>query len=535
MADLEEADAQLCQPKSPAARTVAGDLYSSAEHHATYGFSYEQIDHLTRLGWVAKVPRTPGNIVVLHGNLVETRDDWFVEGCWDGPVESGDFDRSDCFFGSGMRLRDGQPVAVASRATIDNIVYCEGDTEVVISNSLLLLLAAVGAQLDKHHSYEEVFSGALRGIDGYEKSIPVVHPALREVSQLYFGNLRVRDGHVAFALPPASGSFGCFDDYFRFLADKMAAIHANAVSTARRFPMGCYATLSTGYDSTAVAVLARQHCGVERCITTECDASASAPQEDARPLAEMLGLEPYLIAPPETGLGSRELYYYGANFQHFEMIFDNAARLFEAQPCPTLLLTGYHGDKVWDKNLREAYQGDDIRRGDMSGKGLGEIRLRAGFINAAIPFLGARKIAQLVAISNSPEMAPWSVGGDYDRPIPRRICETAGLPRQAFGRHKHKITSHKARPVDAALRASFTRDLKEEFGLGSGRLFLYDVLDRLAYRLNRFPGSAFLAKWKRALIRGKPNLRMALFIWAANRIVGSLDLAATAPRNRMTR
>jgi hypothetical protein len=33
-------------------------------------------------------------------------------------------------------------------------------------------------------------------------------------------------------------------------------------------------------------------------------------------------------------------------------------------------------------------------------------------------------------------MRPWSVGGDYDRPIPRRIAEEAGVPRQWFGRVK---------------------------------------------------------------------------------------------------
>jgi hypothetical protein len=65
-----------------------------------------------------------------------------------------------------------------------------------------------------------------------------------------------------------------------------------------------------------------------------------------------------------------------------------------------------------------------------------EFRLSAGFINCAVPFWGARHIHQVVAISRHPSMKPWDVPGDYSRPICRRIIESAGVPRAAFGRKK---------------------------------------------------------------------------------------------------
>ena len=34
-------------------------------------------------------------------------------------------------------------------------------------------------------------------------------------------------------------------------------------------------------------------------------------------------------------------------------------------------------------------------------------------------------------------MQPYSVGGDYDRPIPRRIVEEAGVGRHKFGMRKN--------------------------------------------------------------------------------------------------
>ena len=40
-------------------------------------------------------------------------------------------------------------------------------------------------------------------------------------------------------------------------------------------------------------------------------------------------------------------------------------------------------------------------------------------------------------ITTSAEMRPWSIGGDYDRPIPRRALEEAGVPRELFGQIKY--------------------------------------------------------------------------------------------------
>jgi hypothetical protein len=69
-----------------------------------------------------------------------------------------------------------------------------------------------------------------------------------------------------------------------------------------------------------------------------------------------------------------------------------------------------------------------------------EFRLSAGFINCAVPFWGARHIHKVVAISRQPAMKPWDVPGDYSRPICRRIVESAGVPRDAFGRRKLAVS-----------------------------------------------------------------------------------------------
>jgi len=99
-----------------------------------------------------------------------------------------------------------------------------------------------------------------------------------------------------------------------------------------------------------------------------------------------------------------------------------------------ILTTGFHGDKIWDPRNRKV--GDQVVRGDNSGSSLGEYRLRVGFVHMPIPFIGCRRHADIQAISQSPEMDPWRIGGSYDRPIARRIVEEAGVPRSGFARHK---------------------------------------------------------------------------------------------------
>jgi hypothetical protein len=65
-----------------------------------------------------------------------------------------------------------------------------------------------------------------------------------------------------------------------------------------------------------------------------------------------------------------------------------------------------------------------------------EYRLRAGYPIFAPACIGARHNRALHDIATSAEMRPWSVGGSYDRPLPRRIGEEAGLAREAFGNAK---------------------------------------------------------------------------------------------------
>jgi hypothetical protein len=76
----------------------------------------------------------------------------------------------------------------------------------------------------------------------------------------------------------------------------------------------------------------------------------------------------------------------------------------------------------------------------------------------AIPYIGGRSRADILQISESDEMAPWRLGVPYDRPIPRRLAEDAGVRRDMFGQRKMASVVEFPRP-----NLPFGDDLKQKY------------------------------------------------------------------------
>jgi hypothetical protein len=145
-------------------------------------------------------------------------------------------------------------------------------------------------------------------------------------------------------------------------------------------------------------------------------------------IATNLGVRPSTIQVNSwRGMILPEIPFLSVNGFGEEVHYASAGSLLQSR----VLLTGYHGDKVWDRNTTDTSPG--IVRGDISGTALSEFRLWRQFIHCPVPFWGVRQIKDVVNISRDPALAPWDVGGDYTRPICRRIVESAGVPREAFG------------------------------------------------------------------------------------------------------
>lgn len=409
-------------------------------------------DQLPRLAWIASIPKCPGAVHVMHGVAVEHQAGSVVEGCWDGNFRSGGFVDQVNFFGSGVAVKPERVTAAASRSLTDRIVWCEGTDAYLCANSLPLLLSFAKARLRRDTDYGPILGSCLKGIRDYVGEVPL-RGEVGHCTQVFGHN-------VVFAGPSATRSyrqatpvdlrdFGAYRDALGSTIDRLVA---NCRDPARATPVSIDTTLSTGYDSAAVTALLRDY-GPRRVFTTRPDPGAPD-LEDGAALARALGLDAFLLERT-TPCRETELFSLAGAIDGRESLFTTALEHMSGDEGISALFTGYHGDKLWDIATPLASWSPDIRRGDTSGLNLCEVRLRSGFFNVGVPFIFADRIADLVRIARSPEMRPWSVGGDYDRPVPRRIAEAAGLDRDSFGRQKKVVLSYEALPLNPQLRRQF--------------------------------------------------------------------------------
>jgi hypothetical protein len=373
---------------------------------------------------------SPGGntVTVLHGPEVEVAAEWLCEATWDGDFGAGDFDLTDIVAGSGARLRDGRVTFVSSGSTVDRLQAVSTGGRVLVSNSLPCLLQAAGGDLSRTYPrYYWDFRSIIEGLRAYHRTLET---SAGRVELVYFDNL-VWDGWTLRVTdkPTTGGPFLDFAGYRTFLATSMRAVAKNLADGRRARPFGMLGTTSSGYDSPTVTVLAAE-AGCRRVLCFDRARDGEADSGEA--IASTLGMTTTTIARAGWEASALpEVPFIAANAYGEEVHYRGA----EAELRGHVLFTGYHGDKVWDKKTSDVY--GEIRRGDPSGLSLTEYRLHAGFLHCPVPFWGARRVREIVAIANGPELAAWDVPGDYSRPICRRIVEEAGVARRSFGIEKH--------------------------------------------------------------------------------------------------
>jgi hypothetical protein len=293
-------------------------------------------------------------------------------------------------------------------------------------------LAVADARVDPRYShYRRDMQSIVKGLKKYKKTLATSAGPCR---LWYFNNVQW-DGRSLEQVekPDPERDFSAFEPYHAFLDHTMALVTRNAADTSRRYPLGLMGTMSSGYDSTTVSTIARRH-GLEEILTL--DEARTKDNDSGTVAANCLGLRVNVVRREGwRKYHMPEVPFLTADGYAEDRFFISAQEHLRGK----LMLTGFHGDKIWGKS---PYKTDslvphpEIKRGDCSGLTMTEFRLSTGFINCAVPFWGARHIHRVVAISRQPSMKPWDVPGDYSRPICRRIVETAGVPREAFGTRK---------------------------------------------------------------------------------------------------
>lgn len=458
-----------------------------------------QAPELDTLAWHAVIDRSEHVARVHHGKGVEATGSFVVEGAWDGPFLDGAFHQSENFFGSGVIVEKNAVWLVPSRALVDRIFYAVLGGDIYASNSLPLLFALTGADLDPNWDYRHESYTILKGVCAYDSSFHVLHPDIQQVQQVYYSPVRIQEDSLETVPRYSPRSFASFDDYHRALTEVLDRLHRNFSSTDRRIDISAYTTVSAGYDSAAVTALVKDH-DIRMAFTSRRSNSSILPWmsrraaiDDGTPIARRFGLPVFYLERVPQSVDRDELLFLAPTSADAELVFYNMTKYLEKQPGAAVVFTGFHGDKVWDVATSEEYLTSEIRRGDTSGLNLGEARLRAGFINVAVPFIFAEEIRDLVKVSRSSEMADWRVGGDYDRPIPRRILEEEGVPRAAFGTRKRAVVQSYNYPVNRELRKEFFFWLRERHGWSPLKVYIVEMANKAIF-LATTAVERFLAK-----------------------------------------
>lgn len=409
-----------------------------------------------KLAWVASIQKDRSDIRVLHGPMVELAKNWAAEAVWAGDFGSGDFDRTDLVFGSGIRVRESRVTFVSSGTTIDRLWHTWDGEQGYVSNSLPAILAVAGLSLRSDYSgYVREIATITKGLGGYVTSIPTMDS---EIHVTYFNNL-VFDGSriTEVAKPDSAPSFACYDDYRGFLIETARLLQGNASSPTRAFPVKALASISSGYDSAAAAVVAKD-AGCDQAVTFGRATSLWRGPDSGRSIAEQMGIFCDEHRDWRNRDCSDEATVWAATGRCCDL---NLATLDYPEPV-CMFFTGFRGGGVWDYGKKIGPRA--LSRTDTSGLGLCELRLVKGFFNIPVPFWAARHEDELHALSRSEEMAPWRIGGNYDRPLARRLLEEAGVQRGTFAIRKKNTQSEEVYtwPHSHRARDEFTAWLDEQ-------------------------------------------------------------------------
>jgi len=389
-----------------------------------------------------------------------------------------------------------------------------------------LLLSAIGDRLDPQYPhYPEWCDSILKGINAYVREMPTQRGTIR---RLMYGNLDVSPHGAMETDKPYPPRFRTFTDYRQYLSENYALIVANARDVARTQPMAVCSTQSRGYDTTAMNAIAAPH-GLDKVFTMD------SPDDDGAAICQRLGVPCIQLNRTAFAAEFQDEYLYYCALHHTQDV--NLKDMRQHMPGVTLLLTGINGDVIWSRASKAALTGLDtvIRRADSGGHGMNELRLEVGFVQLPFPFMGARRKPDIVSITESTEMEPWRVGTDYDRPIPRRIAEVAGIPREWFGQTKMASVIFfppPAMPHGPVLRREFLAYLSEERLLSRFTAWFYPLVRwydgmLLQKSTERYVVIHFAERVVRKLfgLRFKPlwtRLDGALFCYCVNRTAGDL-------------
>ncbi len=345
-------------------------------------------------------------------------------------------------------------------------------------------MALNGYKLDPDYlNYEADFNTVLFGIKDYKSKIHLLdlNNNSATVNVYYFRNVEINNkNEISVAMKPSTNAFNSFEDYYGKLVDAVKQMAENSRDEHRSYKYGMTTTISKGYDALCCAAVAK----LAGCDTAVTFAPNGKYADDCgTEVAAILGY---------TNIFERDALDFKNRTDCVEAMYvasgelgaDISLSAFDKEFQGNLVFTGDRGDSIWG---RQAYNFNGVCSFEslLSHLGCVERRLWLGYISVPMPLYGATAWPSLFEIANSEEMKPWQLEGWYDRPIPRRIIEQSGVPRDAFGMVKH----------------------------GAGFVYKFDWMSRIKAKMSDTTIQSFEAYVKK---HKKPHpIQLVKFFWGA--------------------
>jgi hypothetical protein len=202
---------------------------------------------------------------------------------------------------------------------------------------------------------------------------------------------------------------------------------------------------------------------------------------------------------------------------------DTVLLSMEPSLAGTILLNGYWGGPEFAFPARDSWR--LVSPITTSGAGITEFRLRADFAWVPLPLFGAIRTADAPSLLDLAEMDPFRVGGTYDRPIPRRLIEEAGITRGGFARAKRAATELPPRDglevFSGAAQASIRQFAAAKGGSATWRprrpfSRVERALIRAAGRVRMKALARPLERRQTSLVHFEPQLGNLLLRWAVS-------------------
>ena len=213
----------------------------------------ERKDDLPPLAWLLALDDDRASLTC--GESVASCADAFLEGAWAGRFAEWGFDSCRDVFGSGARRTPAGWLVVPPSHTLERIfVLRTGPRTWLGSNSLAFLFARTGARFVRP---SRILAPAfIRIIDGLMES-PITHETTAgTLFAVHHHNCLLTPSDLQLRPKPLPPRFPDYASYVTHLRNVLSEVALNAADPERNRPYPLLATISSGYDSPASAVIA---------------------------------------------------------------------------------------------------------------------------------------------------------------------------------------------------------------------------------------------------------------------------------------